>query len=68
MLKDAGFGKVEVKEVDGDAFNYYYIARKWYLMTRDGKTNEKDWEWESSDLCPLVPSTREILVIVTNFN
>ena len=29
MLKEAGFSnKIEVKEVPGDIFNYYYIARK----------------------------------------
>ena len=28
MLKDAGFGKVSVKQIEGDIFNNYYIARK----------------------------------------
>jgi 2-polyprenyl-3-methyl-5-hydroxy-6-metoxy-1,4-benzoquinol methylase len=28
MLADAGFGDVTVREIESDAFNYYYIARK----------------------------------------
>lgn len=28
MLAHAGFGNVDVKEVDGDIVNYYYVARK----------------------------------------
>ncbi len=28
MLADAGFGEVEVEQVDGDILNNYYIARK----------------------------------------
>ncbi len=28
MLADAGFGEVTVREIESDAFNYYYIARK----------------------------------------
>lgn len=28
MLAQAGFGKVDIKEVDGDIVNYYYVARK----------------------------------------
>ena len=28
MLADAGFGDVAVREIESDAFNYYYIARK----------------------------------------
>ncbi|OLS20619.1 MAG: Trans-aconitate 2-methyltransferase [Candidatus Heimdallarchaeota archaeon LC_2] len=28
MLKEAGFNNVDVKEVEGDLFNYYYIAKK----------------------------------------
>jgi hypothetical protein len=28
MLSDAGFGGVEVKQVEGDILNNYYIARK----------------------------------------
>jgi 2-polyprenyl-3-methyl-5-hydroxy-6-metoxy-1,4-benzoquinol methylase len=28
MLADAGFADVEVREIESDAFNYYYIARK----------------------------------------
>lgn len=28
LLAEAGFGDVAVKEVDGDPFNYYYIAKK----------------------------------------
>ena len=28
MLADAGFDDVEVREIESDAFNYYYIARK----------------------------------------
>jgi SAM-dependent methyltransferase len=28
MLADAGFDEVSVAEIDSDAFNYYYIARK----------------------------------------
>jgi 2-polyprenyl-3-methyl-5-hydroxy-6-metoxy-1,4-benzoquinol methylase len=28
MLTDAGFGEVTVGEIESDAFNYYYIARK----------------------------------------
>jgi ubiquinone/menaquinone biosynthesis C-methylase UbiE len=28
MLADAGFGNVEIKNVEGDILNYYYIARK----------------------------------------
>ena len=29
MLKEAGFsGKIEVREVPGDIFNYYYIVHK----------------------------------------
>ena len=27
MLADAGFGRVELRQVDGDIFNNYYIAR-----------------------------------------
>ncbi len=28
MLADAGFADVTVREIESDAFNYYYIARK----------------------------------------
>lgn len=28
MLADAGFADVDVREIDGDLFNYYYLARK----------------------------------------
>jgi|TARA_Y100000310_G_scaffold337437_1_gene424493 SAM-dependent methyltransferase len=28
MLSDAGFTSVDVEQIDGDVFNYYYIARK----------------------------------------
>ncbi|NWG37357.1 methyltransferase domain-containing protein [Nitrososphaera sp.] len=28
MLSQAGFGNVEIKNIDGDIFNHYYIARK----------------------------------------
>lgn len=28
MLAQAGFGHVDIKEVDGDIVNYYYVARK----------------------------------------
>jgi hypothetical protein len=28
MLADVGFGDVQVAEIESDAFNYYYIARK----------------------------------------
>jgi 2-polyprenyl-3-methyl-5-hydroxy-6-metoxy-1,4-benzoquinol methylase len=28
MLADAGFTSVDVEQIDGDVFNYYYIARK----------------------------------------
>ena len=28
MLADAGFADVAVREIESDAFNYYYIARK----------------------------------------
>ncbi|MGW0643082.1 class I SAM-dependent methyltransferase [Streptomyces badius] len=28
MLKEAGFGEVEVREVEGDILNVYYVARK----------------------------------------
>ncbi|MCD9902306.1 class I SAM-dependent methyltransferase [Streptomyces sp. MT29] len=28
MLKEAGFGEVDVREVEGDILNVYYVARK----------------------------------------
>jgi 2-polyprenyl-3-methyl-5-hydroxy-6-metoxy-1,4-benzoquinol methylase len=28
LLNEAGFTSVDVKEIDGDAFNYYFVARK----------------------------------------
>lgn len=28
LLAEAGFGATEVREIDGDIFNYYYISRK----------------------------------------
>jgi len=28
MLADAGFGDVQVREVESDPLNYYYVARK----------------------------------------
>ena len=28
MLADAGFTNVDVKQIDGDVFNFYYVARK----------------------------------------
>ena len=28
MLKDAGFKNVDVREVEGDLFNCYYVAKK----------------------------------------
>lgn len=28
MLKEAGYGEVEVREVEGDILNVYYVARK----------------------------------------
>ena len=28
MLGAAGFGKVDVKRIDGDPFNNYYVARR----------------------------------------
>ena len=28
MLADAGFGDVQVREIESDPFNYYYVARK----------------------------------------
>ena len=27
MLKEAGFTNINVKEVEGDIFNYYYVAK-----------------------------------------
>jgi hypothetical protein len=28
MLQEAGFGDVDVREIDSDPINYYYVARK----------------------------------------
>ena len=28
MLADAGFGDVQVREVESDPLNYYYVARR----------------------------------------
>jgi hypothetical protein len=28
MLAEAGFASIEVKRIDGDFFNYYYVATK----------------------------------------
>jgi hypothetical protein len=28
MLADAGFGDVQVREIESDPINFYYIARK----------------------------------------
>jgi hypothetical protein len=28
MLGEAGFGNVDVKRIDGDPFNNYYVARR----------------------------------------
>ena len=28
MLGDAGFGDVEVRQIESDPINYYYVARK----------------------------------------
>jgi hypothetical protein len=38
MLKEAGFsGKIEVTEVPGDIFNYYYIVHKVYTLNKNTK-------------------------------